>query len=74
MTDNQVFWLSMANVWCSVATKETAEYLLKENEHSPPQFRILGMLANNADFARDFQCPAGSKMNPEDKCKLYGDY
>lgn len=40
--------------------------------YSPPKFRITGPLANFPDFARVWSCPAGSRMNPEDKCVLWG--
>lgn len=39
--------------------------------HSPGEFRIVGPLSNNPDFANDFNCPVGSKMNPEKKCFVW---
>ena len=39
--------------------------------HSPGPYRILGPLSNNDDFARDFNCPVGSKMNPAKKCQVW---
>lgn len=39
--------------------------------HSPAQFRVLGPLSNMKDFARDYNCPEGSPMNPINKCEVW---
>lgn len=39
--------------------------------HSPAQFRVLGPLSNMRDFAKDFNCPEGSMMNPVKKCEVW---
>ena len=44
---------------------------IETGAHSPGRYRILGPLSNNEDFARDFNCPVGSPMNPEKKCKVW---
>ena len=33
--------------------------------------RVIGALVNNEDFSRAFGCPAGSRMNPSNKCLLW---
>ena len=70
-TPKQLFWISVANCWC---TKERVEYLssaLATDEHSPARFRIIGPLSNFEDFATDFNCPLGTRMNPKHKCKVW---
>ena len=39
--------------------------------HSPNEFRVIGSLSNNDDFARDFGCKKGTKMNPVKKCVVW---
>ena len=49
--------------------------VLKRNNlidsHSPYEFRVIGPMSNNDDFANDFKCPKSSKMNPEKKCNVW---
>ncbi|XP_043274066.1 neprilysin-2-like [Venturia canescens] len=53
-TPQQMFWISAANVWCSAS--------------KPEAFRVLDSLSNMSEFAKDFNCPLDSKINPEKKC------
>ena len=63
----QLFFLSFAQVWCDVSTPQAAHLSALEDAHSPPRLRVLGTLANSASFAKEFNCPAGSRMNPGDR-------
>jgi len=70
-TPRQLFWISIANVWCS---KERKEFLAREvvtNDHAPSYFRVIGAFSNSNQFAQDFACPVGSKMNPQNKCHIW---
>ncbi|KAF7990966.1 hypothetical protein HCN44_000771 [Aphidius gifuensis] len=69
-TPKQMFWISYAHVWCQRPTLE----LLKLNVadvHPPNKFRVIGPLSNMPEFAKDFECPSGSKMNPVKKCSVW---
>ena len=44
---------------------------LLSDQHPPSKFRVIGTLSQFAPFAETFQCPKGSKMNPESKCHLW---
>ena len=52
-------------------TVDALEAQLLTDPHSPGKFRIVGALQNNEDFARSFQCPEGSPMNPTEKCDVW---
>ncbi|XP_034935733.1 neprilysin-2-like [Chelonus insularis] len=67
----QMFWISAANMWCSVTRPETLKLRITTGFHSPSEFRILGPLSNMPEFAEDFQCPIGSRMNPHKKCRIW---
>lgn len=70
-TNDQLFFLSYAQVWCSNMRKESAMNRIRSAAHSPGRFRVTGPLQNSEDFARAFNCPKGSYMNPEEKCTVW---
>uniref|UniRef100_A0A0C9RQP0 Mmel1_3 protein n=1 Tax=Fopius arisanus TaxID=64838 RepID=A0A0C9RQP0_9HYME len=70
-TDDQMFFISFAATWCQVVTPKHAEMMKHHDVHSPGHLRVIGALSNTNDFARAFQCPEGSAMNPEDKCNIW---
>ncbi|XP_055923499.1 neprilysin-2 isoform X2 [Eupeodes corollae] len=67
----QMFWLSAAQTWCSKQRKESLKMRITTGVHSPSEFRVLGPISNMQDFAKDFQCPEGSPMNPVKKCEVW---
>lgn len=71
MTSQQIFFLAFAQDWCANIRKEAAIVRLDEDSHSPNIFRVLGSLSNSDEFARDFKCAPGSKMNPPHKCHIW---
>ena len=71
LTQKQLFWVSAANTWCSKYRPKTLEKRIKTGVHSPGRFRVIGPFSNSPDFARDFQCKAGSRMNPVKKCEVW---
>lgn len=66
-----MFWISWGQLWCSKYRDDTLKEDIKTGTHSPGEFRIKGPLSNNREFAKDFRCPEGTKMNPEKKCSLW---
>ena len=70
-TSEQLFFLTYANIWCGTETPERLENQILTDPHSPSRFRVIGPLSNNADFVREFNCPAGSAMNRDEKCILW---
>jgi predicted metalloendopeptidase len=66
-----MFWISYGQLWCSKYHDSALKNLILTDAHSPGEFRVLGPLSNNHDFAKDFNCPVGSRMNPADKCEVW---
>jgi len=67
----QMFWISAGNTWCSKYRDFALERRIRTGAHSPGPFRVKGPFSNSPDFARDFQCPLGSQMNPVKKCEVW---
>lgn len=70
-TNNQMFFLSSANVWCINYDMEKMKKRVARDSHSLPPLRVIGTLSNSKDFAEAFKCPVGSPMNPEKKCSIW---
>ncbi|CAL4069316.1 unnamed protein product, partial [Meganyctiphanes norvegica] len=68
---DELFFISYAKLWCSRYSMHALQYELLVGTHSPSHYRILGTLQNNEVFAKVFQCPANSPMNPNKKCVLW---
>lgn len=67
----QLFWISGASVWCSVYRPAALKNQVLTDPHSPTEYRVNGVFANQPEFARDWNCPAGSPMNPVKKCSVW---
>ena len=67
----QLFWISSGNIWCIKQRPEVLKELIITDSHSPGEFRVVGPLSNMPEFAKDFNCPVGSKMNPIKKCSIW---
>ncbi|XP_026469709.1 neprilysin-4-like [Ctenocephalides felis] len=70
-TNTQLFFLNFAQVWCGAMRPEAMRNKLKTAVHSPGKFRVIGTLSNSEDFAREYNCPRGSPMNPIKKCSVW---
>ncbi|XP_043280868.1 endothelin-converting enzyme homolog isoform X2 [Venturia canescens] len=71
LTHRQLFFLSFAQVWCSAVTSEAIGLQIEKDSHCPPKYRVIGPLSNLPEFATEFNCPKGSKMNPVQKCEVW---
>ena len=57
-------------MWCDNSDKRTAGYEVATT-HSPAHARVVLPLANFDEFAKTYNCPIGSNMNPKDKCIVW---
>ncbi|RHY92459.1 hypothetical protein DYB35_011749 [Aphanomyces astaci] len=67
---DKLFYLSYAQSWCSKSTDASLRATLWR-KYPPGRYRVKGALQNNAEFARVFQCPIDSTLNPSNKCLLW---
>ena len=67
----QLFWISFANSWCMKSQPQELKNDIITNEHILEEFRVIGSLSNMPEFSQDFNCPAGSPMNPSKKCSVW---
>ncbi|XP_038058258.1 endothelin-converting enzyme homolog isoform X2 [Patiria miniata] len=71
LTFTQEFFLGMAQVWCSYQTPEHARLVIYTDTHASDKFRVIGAMSNTPEFSEAFDCPIGSPMNPENKCRVW---
>jgi len=65
-TLDQLFYITYGHYLCTAGDSiETA------NNHSPSQARVNVVLSNSEHFAKTFNCPKNSPMNPEAKCTIW---
>ncbi|KAF9362275.1 hypothetical protein BGX34_006482 [Mortierella sp. NVP85] len=69
-TPEQLFFIQYGRSWCNKNRPEAWKRLVT-NVHSPPKWRIIGVVQNSEYFAKHFQCKAGTPMNPVKKCDLW---
>ena len=71
LTEQQLFFLSYAQLWCAKSTREDAVGRLLSDPHSPPRFRVIGTLSTSEEFVSAWKCAAGTPMNRSDKCIVW---
>jgi predicted metalloendopeptidase len=71
LSDEQVYYLSYGQSWCSKDTPERLETMAHSNPHSPPRWRVNGVIVDQPDFAAAFHCAAGTPMNPGKVCRVW---
>ena len=70
-TPEQRFFLSFGQIWCENARPEALRLLVQTNEHSPPQFRVNGVIQNMPEFRKAFACTPGQPMAPVQACHVW---
>ncbi len=56
MSRHRLFYAAYAYSWCTKLSATTAEYLLKNDGHSPARWRVDGTTSQSASFSRVFDC------------------
>ena len=65
LTPEQRFFVSFAQAWRSSYRIERERLQLRTDPHSPPRFRVAGVLANMPEFAEAFGCDPGRTLLPD---------
>ncbi|MFT5684653.1 MAG: putative endopeptidase [Myxococcota bacterium] len=71
LNNEQLFFVSFAQGWCSVASPEFQKMMVLSNTHSPAEFRVNGPIRNLPEFAETFSCAEGTPMHPEETCEVW---
>jgi endothelin-converting enzyme/putative endopeptidase len=73
LTGDQRFFLGYALVWRAKARDEEAKRLLTIDPHSPPKFRVNGVVVNVPEFYEAFGVSEGDGMwlAPEERVKIW---
>jgi putative endopeptidase len=67
----QRLFLSFAQGWCAKRREAYSRMLVTVDPHSPPEFRVNGVVVNLPEFAQAFSCPAGAPMAPQERCSVW---
>lgn len=70
-TNEQLFFISAAQVDCGAALEPVALKKIEQATHTLEHWRVIGEMSNSKEFAKAFNCPLGSKMNPQKKCSIW---
>ncbi|XP_063004650.1 kell blood group glycoprotein isoform X4 [Melospiza melodia melodia] len=71
LSHDQLFYLSFAHAMCGHQDPEKLQSSLNTDPHSPLPLRVSGPVSNSQDFSKSFQCPSGTPMNPDNKCRIW---
>ncbi len=71
LTGEQLFFVSFAQGWCSLAKDEYLQMQLSSDPHSPAKYRVLGTLSQLPEFHEAFNCAEGTPMRPAQQCEVW---
>ncbi|KAL7727589.1 hypothetical protein ACLKA6_014938 [Drosophila palustris] len=71
LSPEQLFYVGFAQLFC--ADYEEKDYWDEWTaKHTMDKYRVLGAVTNDENFAKSFNCPCGSPMNPDSaKCRIW---
>ncbi len=70
-TPQQRFFLAFGQVWCSNDREESLRLQTATDPHSPPKFRVNGVVQNSPEFRQAFSCKAGQAMVKDNVCRVW---
>ncbi|XP_018579477.1 neprilysin-2-like isoform X2 [Anoplophora glabripennis] len=67
---SQLFWIQFGAVNC-YKHLDSVPWTVDKDTHSTMRYRVINALKNSENFAKDFECPEASVMNPLEKCHVF---
>ncbi len=71
LSDEQLFFVSWAQTWCSLGTPEFLRQQVTVDPHSPGLFRAVAAPMNSREFHQAFRCEAGDRMVAQPVCTVW---
>jgi len=70
-TREQLFFIAFAQGWARNIKPAEAVKRIRTDPHSPTNFRVIGTLSNDENFAKAFKCKPGQRMSNAKKCHIW---
>jgi endothelin-converting enzyme/putative endopeptidase len=70
-TPAQRYFIAYAQSWCSSARPETIRLRTLTDPHSPPAFRVNGVVSDMPEFRAAFSCAADAPMVRAKACRVW---
>lgn len=71
-TNDQLFFISYANLWCGLTRNEKLRQNILYDPHAPGKYRVNIPLTNYDAFSRVWKCGANSNMNRQtNRCVVW---
>ena len=67
----QRFFIAYGQAWCSSWTPQFLRLVAQSNPHSPPQYRVNGVVQNMPEFQKAFNCKKGQPMVSDNACHVW---
>ena len=71
LTPDQRFFVGLAQWACDNTRPEAQRLQAQTDPHSPPRYRINGVVSNMPEFAKAFSCKPGQPMVRDKVCKVW---
>ena len=71
LSTEQQYFLSFGQVWCANERPEAVRLQVQTDPHSPPEFRVNGVVRNMPEFQKAFSCKAGQPMVSANACRVW---
>lgn len=67
----QLYFVAWGQNWCTLMRADAAAQRIATDVHSPPEIRVLGPISQTSAFESVFNCKAGAKYAPVDRCSVW---